>query len=108
LASRWGILGVATAQLITSAGFVVIMLSVAVRVVGVTYVDLVHAVGPGLTVGGAVGVAALLLSRLPLQPVLVLVVSVAGGIVTAVVVLLRGFPSFLNDLQALRKRVAAA
>ena len=98
LACRVGIDGVAWSQLITSALFTLLLQSVAVRVVGVSYSDLGRAVAPGIVAGVAITAVALPLQLLPIGRVPGLVLTVAGGVTAAAVALAVLFPSALREV----------
>jgi lipopolysaccharide exporter len=98
LATRWGIEGVAWAQVVTSAVFAVLMQGVATRVLGLHWPDLLRAVAPALAAGAAVALVAGLVCRLPLPPALTLVLATVGGVGGAIGVLALCFRDVLREL----------
>jgi len=98
-AARWGIVGVAVAQLAVAFVFACGMQAVAARVIKIRARRLVRAAGPGLVCGAAVAVAGLGTLALPVfGPVVTtaVVVIVAIGLVYAILRL--GFPSLFSEL----------
>ncbi len=104
----WGIVGVAYAQLATSAIFVVVMQGVAVRMLGARWLDAVRAMAPSFVAAGAVAMVASALVRLPVTPVLVLIITIVGGVLAAVGSLALTHRPFLRELIGLVVRRSAA
>lgn len=87
LASQWGIVGIASAQLVLAVIFAAGMQGVAARVMQIRVRRLVRAAGPGLFCGAAVAVAGLVVLALPVLgsiPTVLLVVGVAVALVYAI------------------------
>jgi PST family polysaccharide transporter len=104
----WGVVGVAYAQLATSAIFVVVMQGVAVRMLGARWLDAVRAMAPSFVAAGAVAMVASALVRLPVTPVLVLIITIVGGVLAAVGSLALTHRPFLRELIGLVVRRSAA
>jgi PST family polysaccharide transporter len=101
VSTRWGVTGVAWAQAVCSLVFVLFMQAVASRVIQVRVRHVLSAASPALCAGAAILICAGLLVSMPIASVPALVVAVAGGAVTALVVFVLGFPSLTNEMQGL-------
>jgi PST family polysaccharide transporter len=107
-AQIWGIVGVAYAQLLTSAVFVVVMQGVAIRMLRARWSDALRAMSPSFVAAGAVAVVASALVRLPVTPVLALAMAVVGGLLAAVGSLALTHRAFLGQLAELLLHRTAA
>lgn len=108
LATRWGIVGVAWAQVVMAAVFLVLMQFVATRVIGLPPIRLLSALVPALIAGAAVAVVAGLVTLLPLPAPVTLVVAVVAGAAAAVAALRLTQRRFLAELIGLFARRRAA
>jgi PST family polysaccharide transporter len=108
-ARLWGIEGVAWGQLGTSLLFSVVAQVLVARVLATRWTVLARQFLPALVAGGAIAAVTLLLSLLPLGPVVGLAVLVVGGVVAALAALAVGYPSVLRELiSVVRRRPVAA
>ncbi len=103
-ATRWGIDGVAWAQVAVAVLFAVGMQAVALRVLGLRARRMAVALCPALLLAPVVAVAAGLLVRLPLAPPAALAVAVLGAGAAAVGVLATAYPALLKDIAGLLRR----
>ena len=106
--SRFGIVGVAWAQAITSLGFVFLMQGLACRMLKLRPAQLLTATVPALLAGTAVAAVALPLSFVPIPAPAALGVAVLGGVAGATAVLAVGFRPLLRDLLSVMRRSSAA
>jgi lipopolysaccharide exporter len=105
LATRWGFAGVAWAQAVAAAAFVVLMQGVALRVLGLRWSQLLRAAAPGIAAGIATGGAALLVVLfLPGPDVVILAVAVLAGILAGAATLQVTAPSLSRDMLQLLRR----
>lgn len=106
-ATRWGFAGVAWAQAAAAAGFVVLMQGVALRVLGLRWLELLRALAPSAAAGVATGSAALLtVLFLPGHDALVLVLAVLAGAAAGAGTLQLTAPSLIRDVSRLVRRKA--
>jgi lipopolysaccharide exporter len=98
VATRWGIVGVAWAQLIVAGVFAIGMQTVAARVMGSRARDVVTAVAPPLLCGAVVAVVGLIGRALPLGTTASLVVTVCAAVAAVVLFLRLAYPSILAEL----------
>jgi lipopolysaccharide exporter len=104
-ASRWGIVGVACAQMVVAVVFAFGMQAVAAKVLGTRMRRMLRAAAPGLACGAAVSLVGLLnLSRHALGPVLTLAVMVVAGVGLVYAVLRFGYRGLHDDVLGLFKR----
>lgn len=108
LATRWGIAGVAVAQLGITLLFACGMQALAARVIGVRPRQLLGAVAPGICCGLAVALAGLGLRALPWpHGPLLTACTVAAGVAVAYAALRLGFPRVHSELAGLLPRRGA-
>jgi lipopolysaccharide exporter len=109
VATRWGFTGVAWAQVGAAALFVLLMQSVALRVIGARWPDLLRALAPAAAGGAAAGVAALAVVRLlPGPDAVVLAAGVLAGAVAGGAVLWLVAPALGREVLSMLKRKAPA
>jgi PST family polysaccharide transporter len=109
IATRWGFTGVAWAQVGAAALFVVLMQSVALRVIGARWPDLLRALAPAAAGGTAAGVAALAVVRLlPGPDAVVLAAGVLAGAAAGGAVLWLAAPALGREVLSMVKRKAPA
>jgi PST family polysaccharide transporter len=108
VATRWGITGVAWGQALAAAAFVVLMQSLALRVLGLRWREFGRAVAPGaVTALAAAGAAALVVAWSPGGPAAVLALAVvAGGAVALVTTLLTAPELLATGTAMIRRRTA--
>lgn len=100
-AARWGIAGVAWAQVAVAAGFVVLMQGLAARVLGAPVRGVAGALVPGLVGGAGVAVAAGAVRLLVAGPPwMVLLIGLPAGTLGAIVALRLGQPAFTGHVRA--------
>ena len=105
VASRWGIDGIAAAQLLVAVVFAVGMQTLAARVMHLRPADLVRATAPALVCGLAIGFVGVTLLVLQPSPLIGLIVGVPAGVAAVATVLTFGYPSVLpNLLRLVRSR----
>ncbi|UVJ39570.1 lipopolysaccharide biosynthesis protein [Arthrobacter sp. CJ23] len=105
LASRWGIVGIACAQLLVALLFACGMQAVAARVMKFRARRLVRAAVPGVVCGAAVAVAGLGTLAAPLLgPVATIAVVVVTAVGFVYAILRLGFPSLHSELLKLVRR----
>ncbi|GAA5651224.1 teichuronic acid biosynthesis protein TuaB [Geodermatophilus obscurus DSM 43160] len=107
-ATRWGIVGVAWAQVALAAVFAIAMQAVALRVLRLDARRLLQALAPAASVAPVVALVAGFLVHLPFTPVLALVVAVAGGGAAAAAVLAVAYPALVKDVLGLLRRRSVA
>ena len=104
-ATRWGIVGVACAQMVVAVVFAFGMQAVAARVMGTRMRRMLRAAAPGLACGAAVALVGLFnLSRHALGPVLTLAVMVVAGVGLVYAVLRFGYRDLHDEILGLFKR----
>ncbi len=101
VAARWGILGIAWAQLIVAIVFSVGMQTFAARVIGLRWRELARAIEPAVLCGAAVAVVGGGLLMLGLSPILALVIIVLAGLAVVAAVLAVAYPEVARVLVAL-------
>ena len=105
LASRWGISGVACAQMAVAVAFAFLMQGVAAKVMGTRLRRIIRAAAPGLVCGAAVALVGLLNFAEPvLGPVPTLAVMIAAGVGLVYVVLRFGYRELHDEILGLFKR----
>lgn len=105
VATQWGIIGVACAQLVVAVLFACGMQAVAAKVIQIRARRLWRAVVPGLVCGAAVAVAGLGTLALPrLGGVMTVALVVVTGIALVYAILRLGFSSLHNELLHLARR----
>ena len=108
LATRWGVAGVAWAQVLAAAAFVVLMQGVALRVLGLRWKQLLQAIWPALASGVAAGGTALVLVlTLPGPALVVLAVAALAAGATAAATLQLSAPTLLPDILRMARRKTA-
>ncbi|WP_285318968.1 lipopolysaccharide biosynthesis protein [Pseudarthrobacter sp. lyk4-40-TYG-27] len=104
-ATRWGIVGVACAQMVVAVVFAFGMQAVAARVMGTRMRRMLRAAAPGLACGAAVALVGLFnLARHELGPVLTLAVMVVAGVGLVYAVLRFGYRDLHDEILGLFKR----
>ena len=105
IATRWDFTGVAWAQVAAAAAFVVLMQTVALRVIGARWRDLLRAFVPGIAGGTAAGAAALaVVWLLPAPDAVVLAAAVLAGAGAAGAILWLVAPALGREALAMVKR----
>jgi len=97
-AARWGIEGVAWAQLVVAILFALGMQGIAARVMRLPLRDLLGAIRPAMSGGLAVALVGAVLLMLGMNPVIGLIVIVLAGLVAVAAVLGLGYPSVVREL----------
>jgi lipopolysaccharide exporter len=104
LAARWGIEGVAWAQLGVAVMFAIAMQMVAASVMHLRYVELFRAVLPALTCGLGVVIVGVLGLLLPWPPLVSTAVIVVSAVALVYGVLRFAYPSLLREIISLIRR----
>jgi len=111
VSSRWGIVGIAAAQLICAAVFSFFMQSLAVRLVGLSRRELLRAMAPGAAAAAGVTLACLVVLTVPTPAAVapdgpvVLAVGVVAGVAGALTALRWAAPGMVREnLMLLRTR----
>ena len=98
VASRWGIEGIAAAQLLVAVVFAVGMQTLAARVMDLRSAELVRAAAPALACGLTVGLVGAILTVWQPAPLIGLIVGVPAGVAAVGAVLTFKYPSVLPNL----------
>ncbi|MCA4135032.1 lipopolysaccharide biosynthesis protein [Arthrobacter sp. M4] len=105
IAVRWGIVGVAVAQLAVSVLFALGMQTVAAKVIELKARQLLRAVWPALVCGAAVAATGICVLALPLPGMLTTtIVTVVLGVTVVYTILRLGFPALHDELLQLVRR----
>ena len=104
VATRWGIIGVAAAQVAVALLFAVGMQAVATRVMQIRPAELVRATAPAAECGLALAVVGGLIHLVPLQPLIGALLTMAAGVGSVYVVLRLRHPALLGHLIRLGRR----
>lgn len=99
--TRWGLAGVAWAQLVLAAVFLLLMQGLAAHILELRWREMVRAIAPALLAGSAVAVVGLLFALVSLPRALGLGLTVVAGVVAAGVAITIAYPALLRELLGL-------